>query len=197
MPHDAVGDCLASQVLGRPVSDVQSLGDRLRTGQFDDLGSLQGGNLLRPPQPGVVRQELLQPALPVAATDPPDGGPIPFRPGGDGLDRFAGSDGQDDSSVLNLKPSQASVVSHGVQDGEVGIGDGHRARLTSPHENTSDARAGLSPAYSFALNLLHDFCPGPLVPLFDAEGFAEAACGVLDDPAAFRPLGREARRRIE
>ena len=41
--HDAIGDCLASQVLGRPVGDVQPLGDRLQTGQFDDLGSLQGG----------------------------------------------------------------------------------------------------------------------------------------------------------
>jgi len=41
--HDAVGDCLTSQVLGRPVGDMQSLGDGLQTGQFDDLGSLQGG----------------------------------------------------------------------------------------------------------------------------------------------------------
>ena len=102
----------------------------------------RGGNLLRPPQSGVVQQKLLQPALLVATTDSPDGGPVTFRLGGDGLDRFAGSDGQDDTSVLDLKPSQASVVSHGLQDGEIRIGDGHGARFASTHEDTSDARAG-------------------------------------------------------
>jgi len=38
--HDAVGDGLASQVLAGPVGDVQPLGDRLQTGQFDDLSPL-------------------------------------------------------------------------------------------------------------------------------------------------------------
>jgi hypothetical protein len=85
---------------------------------------------------------LLQPALLVAATDSPDGSPVTFRLRGDGLDRFAGSDGQDDASVLDLKPSQASVVSHGLQDGEIGISDGHEARSASTHEDTSEARAG-------------------------------------------------------
>jgi hypothetical protein len=58
------------------------------------------------------------------------------------LDRFAGSDGQDDTSVLDLIPSQTSVVSHGLQDGEIGSGDGHGARYASTHEDTSDSRAG-------------------------------------------------------
>src|SRR5438067_2204284 len=77
----------------------------------------RGGNLLRTPQPGVVQQELLQPAPLVAATDTPDGGPITFRLGGDRLNRFAGSDSQNDAGVLDLEPGQASVVSHRLQDG--------------------------------------------------------------------------------
>jgi len=106
----------------------------------------RGGNFLRPPQSGVVQQKLLQPALLVATTDSPDGGPVTFRLGGDGLDWFAGSDGQDDTRVLDLKPSQASVVSHGLQDGEISIGDSHGARFASTHEDTSDARAGTIPS---------------------------------------------------
>jgi hypothetical protein len=102
----------------------------------------RGGNLLRPPQSGVVQQKLLEPALLVATTDSPDGGPVTFRLGGDGLDWFAGSDSQDDTSVLDLKPSQTTVASHSLQDGEIGSGDGHRARFASTHEDTSDARAG-------------------------------------------------------
>jgi hypothetical protein len=107
---------------------------------------------------------LLQPTLFVAATDSPDGGPVAFRLRGDGLDRFAGSDGQDDTSVLDLKPSQASVVSHGLQDREIGSSDGHGARFASTHEDTSDTRParGYLQLTPFALNLLHDFCPGPL-----------------------------------
>jgi len=76
---------------------------------------------------------LLQPAQLVAATDTPDGGPVTFRLGSDGLNRFARSDSQDDPSVLDLKPSQASVVSHGLQDGEIGGGNGHGARFTTTH----------------------------------------------------------------
>jgi glycosyltransferase involved in cell wall biosynthesis len=38
--------------------------------------------------------------------------------------------------------------------------------------------------------LITDGKTGLLVPFFDADGFADAACRVLDDPAAFRPLGR-------
>jgi hypothetical protein len=83
---------------------------------------------------------LLQPALLVAATDSPDGGAVTFRLRGDGLDRFASSDAQDDTSVLDLKPSQASVVSHGLQDGKIGISDGHGARFASTHEDACDAR---------------------------------------------------------
>ncbi len=38
---------------------------------------------------------------------------------------------------------------------------------------------------------------GLLEPFFDVERFADTACWVLADPAAFRPLGEAARRRID
>ena len=38
--------------------------------------------------------------------------------------------------------------------------------------------------------LITDGENGLLVPFFDADALAEAANRVLDDPAAFRPLGR-------
>ena len=38
---------------------------------------------------------------------------------------------------------------------------------------------------------------GLLEPFFDVEGFVDTACRVLADPAAFRPLGWAARRRME
>ena len=101
---DAVGDRLAGQILAGPVGDVQALGDRLQAGQFDDLGALEGGNLLRTAEAGFVQQESLQAALLVAATDAPDGGPVTLQPGGDRLDRFPGGNGQDDAGMLDLEP---------------------------------------------------------------------------------------------
>ena len=38
--------------------------------------------------------------------------------------------------------------------------------------------------------LVTDGKTGLLAPFFDADGFADAACRVLDDPGAFKPLGR-------
>ena len=104
----------------------------------------RGGNLLRPPESGVVQQKWRQPALLVATTDAPDGGPITAHLGGDGLDGFTGRDRQDDPSMLDLKPSQTTVASHTLKDGKIGRGDGHRARFASAHEDTSDARARAS-----------------------------------------------------
>jgi len=41
--HNTVGDGLSGQVLAGPVGNVQALGHGLQAGQFDDLGTLQGG----------------------------------------------------------------------------------------------------------------------------------------------------------
>src|SRR5438045_5994612 len=60
----------------------------------------RGGNLLRPPQAGVVQQESGQPALLVAPTDAPDGGPVTLQSGCDLVDPLAGSNGQDDTGML-------------------------------------------------------------------------------------------------
>jgi hypothetical protein len=47
--YDPIIDSLARQIFTGPVSNVQSLGQRLQAGQFDDLSSLEGGNRGVPP----------------------------------------------------------------------------------------------------------------------------------------------------
>lgn len=42
--NDTILDRLAGQILARPMSDVQSLGDWFQACQSDDLSPLQGGN---------------------------------------------------------------------------------------------------------------------------------------------------------
>jgi hypothetical protein len=43
--HDAVVYGLASQILAGPVGDVQAFGDWFQAGPFDDLGTLEGGEI--------------------------------------------------------------------------------------------------------------------------------------------------------
>jgi hypothetical protein len=100
----------------------------------------RGGNLLGTPDAGVVQQEVFQPALLVAATDPPDGGPVTLQARGDNLDRFAGGDGQHDPGMLDLKPGQAATPGYALQDGGIGSSDGQGARSASTHRATSDVR---------------------------------------------------------
>src|SRR5437016_5061796 len=97
----------------------------------------RGGNLLGTPAAGVIRQEPGQAALRVAAADAPDRGPVAFQAGGDGLDRFARGDGQDDTGMLDLVPGEVSAPSHGLQDREIGIGDGHSTRFPATHGSPS------------------------------------------------------------
>jgi hypothetical protein len=75
----------------------------------------------------------VQAGLLVAAAESPDGGPVTLQAGSDCPGRFAGSDGKHDAGVLNLKEDQASALGHGFQDGEVGRGNGQRARLSATH----------------------------------------------------------------
>jgi hypothetical protein len=53
---------LTGQILARPVSDVQSLGDRLQARQSDDLSPLQGGKSGLVARPvGVVPEDRVSP----------------------------------------------------------------------------------------------------------------------------------------
>ena len=85
------------------------------------------------PQAGLVQQESFQPTLLVASADPPHGGPVAFQVSGHGVNRLPSGDGQDDAGMLDLKPSQASAVGDGVQDGEVGVSDGQRTGFATTH----------------------------------------------------------------
>src|ERR1700722_18719710 len=105
----------------------------------------RGGNLLRTPHAGVIQQELLQPALLVAPTDAPDGGPIALQPGSDVMDTLPGGDGEDDAGMLHLEPTQAATVGDGLQKRGVRLRDGQRARSSATHEGASEK--GQSSAY--------------------------------------------------
>src|SRR5581483_9445808 len=94
----------------------------------------RGGNLLWPPQAGVVQQEFAQPAPLVAPADAPDGGPIAFQSGRDLVDPFPARDGQDDAGVLHLEPTQATAASDGFQDRQICPRDGQRLRSSPTHE---------------------------------------------------------------
>ena len=93
----------------------------------------RGGNLLGTPEAGVVQQEFFQSAPLVTAADAPDGGRVALHPGGDGRDRLAGGNGQDDAGMLDLEPSQAAAPGHRLEDGQVGGSQGQRPRLTATH----------------------------------------------------------------
>jgi hypothetical protein len=96
----------------------------------------------------LVQQEALQPALLVASADPPHGGPVALQARGHGVNRFASGDGQDDAGVLDLEPGQASAVGHGLQEGEIGVGDGQGTRSAATHGSVSDAEGRLYPQHT-------------------------------------------------
>jgi hypothetical protein len=90
----------------------------------------------------IIHQELVQAPLLVAATDPPDGGPIIAEPGGDCLDRFPGSNSQDDTGMLDREPGQVAGLSDRSQDREISVRDGDRTRFAATHGRTSEAKGG-------------------------------------------------------
>jgi hypothetical protein len=76
---------------------------------------------------------LFQAAFLVAATDPPDSGPIAFEACSNGLDRFTSGDRQHDPGVLDLKPRQPATVGHRLQNGSIGISNSQPAGFASTH----------------------------------------------------------------
>src|SRR5262249_7386753 len=91
----------------------------------------RGGNLLGTPRAGFVQQEFGKATLLVASAGPPDGGAVAAELGGYLADGIARSDSQDDACVLDLEPTEAAVVCHYFQDGDVSVGQFQRARFAS------------------------------------------------------------------
>jgi hypothetical protein len=85
----------------------------------------------------VVGQDVPQPTFSVAPADAPDGGPVALQVTGDVADAVPGGNGQDDSGVLDLEPSQATVVRDELQQRSIRFGEGQRARLPTTHEQAS------------------------------------------------------------
>jgi hypothetical protein len=89
------------------------------------------------PRARIVGQDVSYATLSVAAADPPDGGAIALQAVGDLADALSGGHGQDDPGMLDLEPSQATVVRDELQDRNVRSGEGQRARLSTTHEYAS------------------------------------------------------------
>src|SRR5262249_51131059 len=79
----------------------------------------RGGNLLRAAQARLVQQEGLQPTPLITAAESPDSGPVALQPSGDRPDRLPGSDGENDTGMLDLVEGQPSALGHPLQDGPV------------------------------------------------------------------------------
>src|SRR5271157_619244 len=113
---DLVIHCLAGQVFAGPVRDVQPLGDRLQTGEFNDLGPLHGGNLLRATRIALpaVGEQTRQATLAITFAGPPNRGFVTFEPGGNRTLPFPSSDGQHNLGTLYLEPGQGTALGGGM-----------------------------------------------------------------------------------
>jgi hypothetical protein len=145
---DLVFHRLTGQILTGSVRDMQPLGDRFQTGEFNDLCPLHGGNLLRMARRALatVGEQARQaiPAIPL--TNPPNRGFVTFKPGGDRTLTFSSSDRRHDLGSLHLKPRQGTTVSDGMQSPLIPPSDGQFLWSASTHEATSPAAKGQSAA---------------------------------------------------
>nr|WP_238603003.1 hypothetical protein [Fimbriiglobus ruber] len=164
--HEAVGHRSASEILTRPGCDVQAFGHRLPTGACEDLGSLEGGNLLRTAHAGCVQQECLHAAFLGAAADAPDRGSVTLQTRGHRRDGLSRSNGEYDASMLDVRERPVAATSHGLQDRNIRGGNGEGARFLATHGNASPERVGTMPTIADGVNLLHYFCPGTLAHAF-------------------------------
>ena len=97
----------------------------------------RGGNLLGMSRAWIVGQDVLQATFSVALADPPDGGAIALQTTGDLAGTLSSGNGQDDPGMLDLEPSQTTIVRNELQDWSIRFGEGQRARLSTTHEQAS------------------------------------------------------------
>src|ERR1019366_5537786 len=128
-PHRARADAsdnpirpgLAGQVVARPMRDVQSFGDRLQTGEFNDLRPLHRGNLHLPSRvalPLISEQTSKTQAL-VALTGSPDGGFVAIELGSKEFTAPACRNSQNNARTANLKPRRCVAMGQSLQLGDV------------------------------------------------------------------------------
>src|SRR5262249_53013359 len=143
---------LAGQFLAGPMGDVHPLGDRLQTGEFNNLRPLHGGNLLRtagvafPP----VSEQKGQATLPITLAGSPNRGFVTFEPCSDRALPLPSSDGQYDLGALHLKPGQGTALGRDMQSSLIPSSDLQLLGSASTHEATSHAGQGLPSAYRVA-----------------------------------------------
>ena len=130
------------------MSDVQPLGDRLQTGQFDDLRPLEGGNLQRSSRPLERRQEAGKPQAFVAATDPTDGRLVTLVLRGHDLNPSPVGHLQQDACALDLIPGSGLAASDLLEGGHISGIDLDRAWLSTSHR--ADSLLGMNSTSSIA-----------------------------------------------
>src|SRR5258707_263344 len=139
---------LAGQILAGPVGDVQPLGDRLQTGQLNDLCSLDGGNLLRAACVGLsaIGEQTGQATLAITLAGPPNRGFIAFEPGSDRTLSFSSRDSQHDLGSLHLKPGKGTTVSDAMKSVLIAPSNSQFLWSAPTHEVTSLLMKGQSSA---------------------------------------------------
>jgi hypothetical protein len=136
---DLVMHRLAGQVLAGPVRDVQALGYRLQTGEFNDLCPLHGGNLLWVAGIALpaVSEQTCQTMLTITITSSPNRGFVTFKPSSDRTLTFPAGDGHHYLGPLHLKPGQGTAVGSGMQSILIRSSNCQFLWLASTHEATS------------------------------------------------------------
>jgi hypothetical protein len=97
----------------------------------------RGGNPLGASRAVGVGQQPGEPFLLVTAAETPDGGRVALPPGGDVVERFASSHGQNNAGPLDLEEGQGGLACDALQAGEVTRGKRNRARFATAHGEPS------------------------------------------------------------
>src|SRR5271165_2028375 len=146
--EDFVVDGLAGQVLTGPMRDVQPFGNRLQAGEFNDLCSLHGRDLLRMARIALpaITEQARQAILAIPLASPPHRGFITFEPSGDRALTFASGNSQHDLGTLDMEPGQGTAMGGGMQNIRITSNNDQSVGSATTHEVTSDPGEGESSA---------------------------------------------------
>jgi hypothetical protein len=130
------------------VGDVQPSGNRLQTGERNDLRSLHGRDLL-----GVagialaaVVEQTLQAALAITLAGPPNRGFVTFQTSGDRTATLSSSNGQHNLGTSHFEPGQGIAMGNAMQSNCILASDDQFLWFSPTHEPPSDAIKGQTSA---------------------------------------------------
>jgi hypothetical protein len=108
------------------MGDVQRLGNRFQTSEFNDLCPLHRGNQLGMPRIALpaVGEQTGQTIVAIPLTSPPNRGFVTLQTGSDRTLTFSRSNGQHDLGSLHLKPGQGVTLGGGMQSALIPASNG-------------------------------------------------------------------------